>query len=55
MVRLKRAAQLLEQNELTIAQVSYMVGFSDPGYFGKCFRKFFGDSPSSFVKNKTVS
>ncbi len=52
MVRLKRAAQLLEQNELTIAQVSYMVGFADPGYFGKCFRKFFGDSPSNYVKKK---
>ncbi|TXG38643.1 hybrid sensor histidine kinase/response regulator transcription factor [Seonamhaeicola maritimus] len=55
MVRLKRAAQLLEQNELTIAQVSYRVGFADPGYFGKCFRKFFGDSPSNFVKKKTLS
>ena len=55
MVRLKRAAQLLEQNELTIAQVSYMVGFSDPGYFGKCFRKFFGDSPSNFIKKKAMS
>lgn len=55
MVRLKRAAQLLEQNELTISQVSYMVGFSDPGYFGKCFRKFFGDSPSNFAKKKTLS
>ncbi|TYA84177.1 two-component regulator propeller domain-containing protein [Seonamhaeicola marinus] len=52
MVRLKRAAQLLEQDELTISQVSYMVGFSDPGYFGKCFRKFFGDSPSNYIKKK---
>ncbi|WP_186826919.1 hybrid sensor histidine kinase/response regulator transcription factor [Seonamhaeicola algicola] len=55
MVRLKRAAQLLEQNELTIAQVSYMVGFSDPGYFGKCFRKFFGDSPSNYIKKKVTT
>lgn len=54
-VRLKRAAQLLEQNELNIAQVSYMVGFSDPGYFGKCFRKFFGDSPSHYVKKKLLN
>ncbi|TYA84178.1 two-component regulator propeller domain-containing protein [Seonamhaeicola marinus] len=54
-VRLKRAAQLLEQNELNVAQVSYMVGFSDPGYFGKCFRKFFGESPSKFVKKKMLN
>ncbi len=51
-IRLKRAVQLLEQNELTIAQVSYMVGFRHPNYFGKCFRKFFGVAPSSYVKEK---
>ncbi|MGC6432294.1 MAG: hybrid sensor histidine kinase/response regulator transcription factor [Jejuia sp.] len=51
-VRLKRAVQLLEQNELTIAQVSYMVGFRHPNYFGKCFRKFFGVSPSNYIKEK---
>ncbi|TXG38648.1 hybrid sensor histidine kinase/response regulator transcription factor [Seonamhaeicola maritimus] len=55
LVRLKRAAQLLEQNKLNIAQVSYMVGFNDPNYFGKCFKKFFGESPSSFIKKTTVS
>lgn len=54
LVRLKRAAQLLDQNELTIAQVSYRVGFSDPGYFGKCFRKVYGESPSSYSKKETV-
>lgn len=49
MIRLKRAAQLLEQNQLTIAEVSYKVGFNDPGYFGKCFRKVYGQSPSQYV------
>ncbi len=52
MIRLKRAVQLLEQNELTISQVSYMVGFNDPNYFGKCFRKFYGDTPSNYIKEK---
>ncbi len=52
MIRLKRAVQLLEQNELTISQVSYMVGFNDPNYFGKCFRKFYGDTPSNYIKSK---
>ncbi|WP_343328680.1 hybrid sensor histidine kinase/response regulator transcription factor [Polaribacter staleyi] len=52
LIRLKRAMQLLEQNELPISQVSYMVGFSDPGYFGKCFRKVYGNSPSKFLKTK---
>ncbi len=49
MVRLKRAVQLLEQNELTIAQVSYRVGFGDPGYFGKCFKRMYGVAPSHYL------
>jgi AraC-like DNA-binding protein len=52
MIRLKRAAQLLEQNQLTIAEVSYKVGFSDPGYFGKCFRKIYGQAPSQYITDK---
>ena len=49
MIRLKRAAQLLEQNQLTIAQVSDYVGFNDANYFGKCFRKMFGETPSHYA------
>ncbi len=49
MIRLKRAAQLLEQGELNIAEVSYQVGFNDPNYFGKCFRKLYGEPPSRYI------
>ncbi len=52
LIRLKRAMQLLQQNELSISQISYMVGFNDPGYFSKCFRKIYGDSPSKFRKTE---
>ncbi len=56
MIRLKRAAQMLTQNQLTISEISYLVGFSDPNYFGKCFRKMFGESPSNFAsKHKNAS
>lgn len=48
-IRLERALQLLEKGHLRIAEVAYQVGFSDPNYFSKCFRKFFGKSPSSFM------
>ena len=51
-VRLKRAVQLLEQDELNITQVSYMVGFTDPSYFGKCFKKVYGVSPSQYIMDK---
>jgi signal transduction histidine kinase/ligand-binding sensor domain-containing protein/DNA-binding response OmpR family regulator len=48
-MRLKRAAQILRQNKLTISEVSYEVGFNDPQYFSKCFSKQFGLTPSQFV------
>ncbi|MFY0687217.1 MAG: response regulator [Cyclobacteriaceae bacterium] len=50
-IRLKRAAQLLEQNELTVAEVTYRVGFSDLQYFRQCFKKQFGANPSDYVQN----
>lgn len=51
-VRLKRAAQLLEQNQLTIAEIGYSVGFNDPGYFTKSFRKVYNQTPSQYVASK---
>jgi ligand-binding sensor domain-containing protein/signal transduction histidine kinase/DNA-binding response OmpR family regulator len=48
-IRLKRAAQLLLQNNYTVYEVAYMVGFSDSKYFSKEFAKQFGQTPSSFI------
>lgn len=56
-IRLKRAAQLILQNQSTIAEITYQVGFSDLQYFRKCFKKVFGCSPSEYVaqSNETPS
>jgi signal transduction histidine kinase/ligand-binding sensor domain-containing protein/DNA-binding response OmpR family regulator len=51
--RLKRAAQLLSLNELTVSEVTYEVGFSDPQYFSKCFNKFYGITPSEYAKRNS--
>ena len=45
-LRMQRAAHLLEQDRLTVAEVSYQVGFRNPKYFSKCFQKKFGHTPS---------
>jgi len=50
--RLKRAAQLLSTNELTVSEITYEVGFSDPQYFSKCFSKYHGITPSEYAKRK---
>ncbi|GAB1415255.1 two-component regulator propeller domain-containing protein [Paludibacter sp.] len=50
-VRLKKAADWLTNNpEYNISDVTYMLGFSSPKYFSKCFKDLFGVSPSSFRK-----
>lgn len=49
-IRLKRSAQLLQSPvKMTIAEIAYMVGFSDPKYFTKEFRKQYGQSPSEYA------
>lgn len=48
-IRMKEAARLLKQNHgLSISDVSYQVGFSNPQYFTKCFKKQFDCSPSEY-------
>lgn len=51
-VRLKKAARLLKEGGYRISEVSYMVGFSSPSYFSKCFQKQFGIKPADFVELK---
>ncbi len=48
-IRLKKAAQLLELKTYTISEVSYLVGFNDPKYFSREFKKQFGETPRVFV------
>lgn len=48
--RLKRAASLLALTEKTIAEVTYEVGFSSPSYFTRCYKEYFGESPTEYLK-----
>ena len=50
-MRLKRAAQILKGDpNITVAEVSDMVGFNTPKYFAKYFREMFGVTPSQYQK-----
>ena len=48
-IRLKKAARLLRKNSNAVAQISYEVGFNDPSYFTKCFKKQFDRTPSDYA------
>lgn len=53
--RMKKAASLLASTEKTISEVSFEVGFNSPSYFAKCFREYFGENPTDFLKRKNQS
>lgn len=47
-IRMKKAAMLLRQQKFTVAEVMYMVGFSNHSYFSKCFQAEFGVTPKAY-------
>jgi len=54
-VRIKRAHQILsEKKGVRVSEVAYMVGFSSPKYFTKCFKEYFGYSPSEMGSSQDV-
>jgi ligand-binding sensor domain-containing protein/signal transduction histidine kinase/DNA-binding response OmpR family regulator len=48
-IRLKKAAQLLLQKQMTVYEVAYTVGYNDRKYFSQEFKKQFGVLPSEYV------
>lgn len=53
-MRLMKALELLRESKLSIAEVAYQTGFSNPSYFTKCFKERFRQSPSQFLTNDLV-
>lgn len=51
-IKLKKAAALLENSDMKIAQIGYAVGFSTPNYFARAFKAKFNVSPSEYVTLK---
>ena len=52
-MRLKKAAELIMLGELNLSEISMEVGYLDPNYFSKSFKKHFGVVPSKFSGNIT--
>lgn len=49
-IRLKKSAQLLRTKKYNVSEVTTLIGFSDPLYFSRCFKKQFGYPPSQLIK-----
>jgi len=50
MLRVKKAKELLTNSNLTVKEVCFMVGYKDPNYFSRIFKKRIGITPSEYVK-----
>ena len=52
-LRIESAKKLICFSNLNIYEIGIKVGYSDPKYFSKLFKKFTGSSPNKFKgKNK---
>lgn len=51
-LKMEEAARLLKETSLSISEVAYAVGFNDPSYFGRVFRKYFGKSPKELANER---
>lgn len=48
--RLTMAAELLSKSsDAPISEIGYLVGFSDPSYFSKCFKEIYHCTPTEFA------
>jgi DNA-binding response OmpR family regulator len=47
-VRLRHAARLLPDQNLTVSEIAYKAGFSAPNHFASYFKEYFGITPSDY-------
>ena len=53
--RFDKACELLREGRLTVAEISYAVGFSSPTYFSRAFKKYYGMLPTEYInKSKNI-
>lgn len=52
-IRIKKAAVLLAQQKFSVAEVMYLVGFSNSSYFSKCFKNQYNTTPKQFIESNT--
>ena len=53
-LRLTESARLLREQEVTIAEIAYAVGYNNPSYFNTLFKKEYGCTPKMFKKHISV-
>ena len=52
-IRLKKAAEMIQEGRYRVGEICYLVGINSPSYFIKLFQKQFGMTPKEFEKQNT--
>ncbi len=50
-IRLRNAAQMLKNQQASVTEIAYLVGFASPSHFSESFRQEFGYTPSQYISN----
>lgn len=47
-IRIRIAKNLLEDDEMSVKEICYSIGYSDPNYFSRIFKKVVGSTPTEY-------
>lgn len=53
-VRMEKAKELLEQSNLSMKEICAQVGYADPNYFSRTFKKNVGVTPTEYKEGKNI-
>jgi two-component system response regulator YesN len=51
-VRMQKAKELLSQGSNKVSDIAEQIGYNDPAYFSRCFKKYYGYPPSEYENSK---
>lgn len=51
-LRISKAKELMNGSTLTIKEICFQVGYQDPNYFSRIFKKYVGLTPTEYVKER---
>lgn len=54
-LRINRAKELMNTTNMSIKEVGFHVGYNDPNYFSRIFKRYEGVAPREYVNKKEVS
>lgn len=53
-IRLTKAKEMLRNGDHSVSEVAFMVGYEDPAYFSKSFKKKFNINPSQMIQKEEL-